>query len=117
MISDQAQHLVLTVNDVNSLITSMNDSITPENKSILVKRIITLSSYGKLSNAGPLGYINEMYLNYIVDLDFFDRISANDQAGLLMKKTTVGVSRTHLVINEKASCDSQVTCAIKALWG
>jgi hypothetical protein len=43
MISDQAQHLVLTVNDVNSLITLMNDSITPENKSILVKRIITLS--------------------------------------------------------------------------
>ena len=70
MISDQAQHLVSTETYVDSLITSMNDSITPENKSILVKRILTLSSYGKSSNAGPLGYINKMYLNYIIDLDF-----------------------------------------------
>jgi hypothetical protein len=85
MISDQAQHLVSTVNDVNSLISSMNDLITTENKSILVKRILTLSSYGESSNAGPL------YLNHLVNLDFFDLISANDQAGLLMEETTVGV--------------------------
>jgi hypothetical protein len=32
-----------------------------------------------------------MYLNHTVDQDFFDQISDNDQAGLLMKKTTVGV--------------------------
>jgi hypothetical protein len=63
----------------------MNDLITTENKSILVKRILTLSSYGKSSNAGPL------YLNHLVNLDFFDLISANDQAGLLMEETTVGV--------------------------
>jgi hypothetical protein len=85
MISDQAQHLVSTVNDVNSLISSMNDLITTENKSILVKRILTLSSYGESSNAGPLN------LNHLVNLDFFDLISANDQAGLLMEETTVGV--------------------------
>ena len=69
----------------------MNDSIAAENKSILVKRILTLSSYGDSSNAGPLGYINEMYLNHLVNLDFFDRISAEDQASLLMEETTVGV--------------------------
>ena len=91
MISDQAQHLVSTVNDVNSLISSMNDLITTENKSILVKRILTLSSYGDSSNAGPLGSINEMYLNHLVNLDFFDQISAEDQAGLLMEECTVGV--------------------------
>ena len=107
MISHQAQHLVSTVDDVKSLITSMNDSITPENKSILVKRILTLSSYGKSSNAGPLGYINEMFLNHIVNLDFFDLISVDDQVGLLMEES----------IDEKASCNSQVTCANKVLWG
>jgi hypothetical protein len=32
-----------------------------------------------------------MYLNHIIDQDLFDRISDNDQAGLLMEKTTVGV--------------------------
>ena len=63
----------------------MNDSITPENKSTLVKRTLTLSIYGELSNAGPL------YLNLLVNLDFFDRISAEDQAGLLMEESTVGV--------------------------
>ena len=84
MISDQAQHLVSTVYDVKSLITLMNDSITPENKSILVKRILTQSSYGKLSNAEPLGYINEMNLNHIINLDFFDLIPDDDQVGLLM---------------------------------
>ena len=94
MISDQTQHLVSTVNDVNSLISSMNDSIAAENKSILVKRILTLSSYGDSSNAGPLGYINEMYLNYFVNLDFFDQISAKDQAGLLMEETSVGIKNS-----------------------
>ena len=73
MISDQAQHLVSTVNDVNSLISSMNDLITTENKSILVKRILTLSSYGDSSNAGPLRSINEMYLNHLVNLDFSNK--------------------------------------------
>jgi hypothetical protein len=63
----------------------MNDSITTENKSILVKRTLTLSIYGESSNAGPL------YLNHLVNLDFFDRISAEDQAGLLMEESTVGV--------------------------
>jgi hypothetical protein len=86
ILSDQAQLLVSTkVNDVDSLISSMNDSITTENKSILVKRILTLSSYGESSNAGPL------YLNHLINLDFFDRISAEDQAGLLMEETSVGV--------------------------
>jgi len=94
MISDQTQHLVSTVNDVNSLISSMNDSIATENKSILVKRILTLSSYGESSNAGPLGHINEMCLNHIVNLDFFDRISAKDQPGLLMEETSVGVKNS-----------------------
>ena len=71
ILSDQAQLLVSTkVNDVDSLISSMNDLITTENKSILVKRILTLSSYDESSNAGPL------YLNHLVNLDFFDRISA-----------------------------------------
>ncbi len=107
MISHQAQHLVSTVDDVKSLITSMNDLITLENKSILVKRILTLSSHGKSSNAGPLGYINEMFLNQVVNLDFFDPISVNDQVGLLMEET----------IAKKASCNSQVTCASKVLWG
>ena len=92
MISDQAQHLVSTVNDVNSLISSMNDLITTENKSILVKRILTLSSYGDSLNAGPLRSINEMYLNHLDNLDFFDQISAKDQAGPLMEETTVGVN-------------------------
>ena len=92
ILSDQAQLLVSTkVNDVDSLISSMTDSITTENKSILVKRILTLSSYGDSSNAGPLGSINEMYLNHLVNLDFFDQISAEDQAGLLMEECTVGV--------------------------
>ena len=72
----------------------MNDLITTENKSILVKRILTLSSYGESSNAGPLGYINEMYLNYFVNLDFFDQISAKDQAGLLMEETSVGIKNS-----------------------
>jgi len=94
MISNQAQHLVSTVNDVNSLISSMNDLITTENKSILVKRILTLSLYAESSNASPLGYINEVYLNHLIYLDFFDRISANDQAGLLMEETTVGVKNS-----------------------
>jgi hypothetical protein len=89
ILSDQAQLLVSTkVNDVNSLISSMNDSIRTENKSILVKRILTLSSYGKSSNAGPL------YLNHLINLDFFDRISAEDQAGLLMEETSVGVKNS-----------------------
>ncbi len=92
MISDQAQHLVSTVYDIDSLISLMNDLITTENKSILVKRILTLSSYGDSSNAGLLGSINEMYLNHLVNLDFFDQISANDQAGPLMEETTVGVN-------------------------
>ena len=92
MISDRAQHLVSTVNDVNSLISSMNDLITTENKSILVKRILTLSSYGDSLNAGPLRSINEMYLNHLDNLDFFDQISAKDQAGPLMEETTVGVN-------------------------
>ena len=69
----------------------MNDLITTENKSILVKRILTLSSCGESSNAGPLVYINKMYLNHLVNLDYFNRISANDQAGLLMEESTVGV--------------------------
>ena len=94
MISNQAKYLVSTVNDVNSLISSMNDLITTENKSILVKRILTLSLYAKSSNAGPLGYINKMYLKHLINLDFFDRISANDQAGLLMEETTVGVKNS-----------------------
>jgi hypothetical protein len=94
MISDQTQHLVSTVNDVNSLISSMNDLIATENKSILVKRILTLSSYGESSNAGPLGYINEMYLHHIVNLDFFDQISTKDQAGPLMEETSVGVKNS-----------------------
>jgi hypothetical protein len=86
ILSDQAQLLVSTkVNDVDSLISLMNDSITPENKSTLVKRTLTLSIYGESSNAGPL------YLNHLVNLDFFDRISAEDQAGLLMEESTVGV--------------------------
>ena len=89
ILSDQAQLLVSTkVNDVDSLITSMNDSITTENKSILVKRTLTLSIYGESSYAGPL------YLNHLVNLDFFDRISAKDQAGLLMKETTVGIKNS-----------------------
>jgi len=92
MISDQAQHLVSTVSDVNALISSMNDLITTENKSILVKRILTLSSYGDSSNAGPLCSINEMYLNHLVNLDFFDQISAKDQAGPLMEETSVVVN-------------------------
>jgi hypothetical protein len=33
-----------------------------------------------------------MYLNHLVYLDFFDHISANDQAGPLMEETTVGVN-------------------------
>ena len=92
IISDQAQHLVSTVYDVNSLISSMNDLITTENQSILVKRILTLSSYGDSSNTRPLRSINEMYLNHLVNLDFFDQISAKDQAGPLMEETTVGVN-------------------------
>jgi hypothetical protein len=81
----------MKVNDFDSLIASMNDLITPENKKTLVTRILTLSSYGDSSNTGPLGSIDEMYLNHIIDQDLFDRISDNDQAGLLMEKTTVGV--------------------------
>ena len=92
MISNQAKYLVSTVNDVNSLISSMNDLITTENKSILVKRILSLSSYGDSSNAGPLCSINEMYLNHLVNLDFFDQISAKDQAGPLMEETSVVVN-------------------------
>jgi hypothetical protein len=72
----------------------MNDLITTENKSILVKRSLTLSSCGESSNAGPLVYINKMYLNHLVNLDYFDRISANDQAGLLMEETSVGVKNS-----------------------
>jgi len=87
ILSDQAHVRVSTkVNDVDSLISSMNDSITTENKTILVKRTLTLSSYGESLNAGPL------YLNHLVNLDFFDRISAEDQAGLLMEETSVGVN-------------------------
>jgi hypothetical protein len=86
ILSDQAQLLVSTkVNDVDSLISSMNDSITPENKSTLVKRTLSLSIYGESSNPGTL------YLNHLVNLDFFDRISAEDQVGLLMEESTVGV--------------------------
>jgi hypothetical protein len=33
-----------------------------------------------------------MYLNHLVNLDFFDEISAKDQAGPLMEETTVGVN-------------------------
>ena len=85
ILTNHAQLLVSTkVNDVDSLITSMNDSITPENKSTLVKRTLTLSIDGESSNAGPL------YLNHLVNLDFFDRISAKDQAGLIMEESTVG---------------------------
>ena len=84
ILSDQAQLLVSTkVNDVDSLISSMNDSITPENKS--TKRTLSLSIYGESSNAGTL------YLNHLVNLDFFNRISAEDQVGLLMEESTVGV--------------------------
>jgi hypothetical protein len=61
----------------------MNDSITPENKS--TKRTLSLSIYGESSNAGTL------YLNHLVNLDFFDRISAEDQVGPLMEESTVGV--------------------------
>ena len=50
-----------------------------------MKRTLTLSIYGESSYAGPL------YLNHLVSLDFFDRISAEDQAGLLMEESTVGV--------------------------
>ena len=32
-----------------------------------------------------------MYLNHLVNLDFFDRISAKDQVGPLMEESTVGV--------------------------
>jgi len=89
ILSDQSQLLVSTkVNDVDSLISSMNDSITTENKSILVKRTLTLSSYGESSNSGPL------YLNHLVDLDFFDHISAKDQAGLLLEESSVGVKNS-----------------------
>jgi len=63
----------------------MNDSITTENKRILVKRILTLSIYGESLNTGPL------YLNHLVNLDFFDQISAKDQAGLLMEESSVGI--------------------------
>ena len=84
ILSDQAQLLVSTkVNDVDSLISLMNDSITPENKS--TKRTLSLSIYGESSNAGTL------YLNHLVNLDFFDRISAEDQVGLLIEESTVGV--------------------------
>jgi hypothetical protein len=87
ILTDHAQPLVSTkVNDLDSLIASMNNLITPENKKNLVTRILTLSSYGDSSNTGPLGSIDEMYLNHIVDQDLFDRISDNDQAGLLMEK-------------------------------
>ena len=100
----------------------MNDLITPENKKTLVTRILTLSSYGDLSNIGPLGSIDDFYLNHTVDQDLFDRISGNDQAGLLMDKTTVGVKVSSgddqkLFSDSKASCNSQVTCVINALWG
>jgi len=95
ILSDQAQLLVSTkVNDVDSLIASMNDSIMPENKSTLVKRILTLLLYGDSSKARPLGSITEMYLNHIVHLDFFNLISANDQAGPLMEESTVGVKNS-----------------------
>ncbi len=50
-------------------------------------RIRTLSSYGNC----PLGSIDDFYLNHTVDQDLFDLISDNDQAGLLMDKTTVGI--------------------------
>ena len=73
ILTNHAQLLVSTkVNDFDSLIASMNDSITPENKKTLVTRILTLSSYGDSSNTGPLGSIDEMYLNHIVDQDLFD---------------------------------------------
>jgi len=85
ILSDQAHVRVSTkVNDVDSLISSMNDLITTENKCILVKRTLTLSIYGESSYAGPL------YLNHLINLDFFDRISAKDQAGLLMEESSVG---------------------------
>jgi len=69
----------------------MNDSVTPENKKTPVTRILTLSSYGDSSNTDQLGSIDDFYLNHTVDQDLFDRISENDQAGLLFDKTTVGV--------------------------
>ena len=73
ILTNHAQLLVSTkVNDFDSLIASMNDLITPENKKTLVTRILTLSSYGDSSNTGPLGSIDEMYLNHIVDQDLFD---------------------------------------------
>ena len=74
MISAPAQHHVSAVEDIASLITSMNDLTTPENKIINIKRILMLRAYVKLLNAlhdhGPLSSINKMYLNQIVDLDF-----------------------------------------------
>jgi hypothetical protein len=52
IISNPAQHHVSAVEDIESLITSMNDSIMPENKRINnMKRILLLSSYLKSSNA------------------------------------------------------------------
>jgi len=79
ILTDHAHLLVSRkVNDFDSLIASMNDSITPENKRTLVTNILTLSSYGDSSNTGPLGSIDEMYLNHTVDQDLFDRISDND---------------------------------------
>ena len=73
ILTDHAQLLVSTkVNDFDSLIASMNNSVTPENKRTLVMNILTLSSYGDSSNTGPLGSIDEMYLNHTVDQDLFD---------------------------------------------
>ena len=92
ILTDHAQLLVSTkVNDFDSLIASMNDSIMPENKKTLVTRILTLSSYGDSSNTRLLGCIDDVYLNHTVDQELFDLISDNDQAGLLMDKTTVSV--------------------------
>ena len=116
ILTDHAQLLVSTkVNDFDSLIASMNGLITPENKKTLVTRILTLTSYGDSSNTGPCS-IDEMYLNHIIDQDLFDRISDNDQAGLLMEKTTL-VTIKKSSGDSKASCNSQVTCVINALWG
>jgi hypothetical protein len=67
VVFNQTQHHVFRVENIESIIMSMNDLIMSENKRILMKRILTLRLYHKLSNAlqdrGPLGSINKIYLN------------------------------------------------------
>ena len=64
-----------------------------------MKRVLTLSLYGASSNAGSLGSINEMYLNHIVNLDFFNLISVDDQVGLLMEDLHTEDSETTYLVS------------------